>query len=218
MKLSLLVANLILSAAFLFAAAGKTPESMLGAALHQEEVQGDLKGAIAAYQKVVATPGVSRNTAAEALVRMGQCYEKLGSTEARKQYDRVIRDYADQKDAVARAQTRISGTGTNDTGTVLRKIWAGDTQPPVDPLPTVASLSSSMRHRVAILWCVILGRARNACSPTRKRAPLTGMRDSRALRSFRRTESRLRTTGTKTERARRLCGLLEWTAPACEFS
>ena len=29
---------------------------MLGAALHQEEVQGDLKGAIAAYQKVLAAP------------------------------------------------------------------------------------------------------------------------------------------------------------------
>src|SRR6266567_9557027 len=106
MKQTLLVANLMLSAALL-AAAQKTPESMLGAALHQEEVQGDLKGAIAAYQKVVAAPGVSRKTAADALVRMGQCYEKLGDSESRKIYDRVIREYADQREAVAVARARL---------------------------------------------------------------------------------------------------------------
>src|SRR6266568_2468737 len=106
MKQTLLVANLMLSAAF-FATAQKTPESMLGAALHQEEVQGDLKGAIAVYQKVVATPGVSRKTAADALVRMGQCYEKLGDSESRKAYERVVLEYADQKEAVAMARARL---------------------------------------------------------------------------------------------------------------
>src|SRR6266542_676142 len=105
MKHTLLVANLILSAAIV-ATAQKTPESMLGAAMHQEEVQGDLKGAIAAYQKVVAAKGVSRKTAAEALVRMGQCYEKLGDTESRKAYERVVREFADQKEAVAMARAR----------------------------------------------------------------------------------------------------------------
>src|SRR6266849_4441415 len=109
MKQTLLVANLMLSAAFL-ATAQKTPESMLGAALHQEEVQGDLKGAIAAYQKVVSAPGVSRKTAAEALVRMGQCYEKLGDAESRKAYERVVREFADQKEAVALARAKLGGS------------------------------------------------------------------------------------------------------------
>src|SRR5216684_2238642 len=108
MKQTLLVANLMLSVALL-STAQKTPESMLGAALHQEEVQGDLKGAIAGYQKVVAAPGVSRKIAAEALVRMGQCYEKLGDTESRKIYERVVREYADQKEAVAAARARMGG-------------------------------------------------------------------------------------------------------------
>src|SRR5437764_1024371 len=107
MKRTLLIANWMVGAALL-AAAEKTPESMLGAALHQEEVQGDLKGAIAAYQKVVAMPGVSRKTAAEALVRMGQCYEKLGNTESRKAYERVVREYADQKEAVMLARERLT--------------------------------------------------------------------------------------------------------------
>src|SRR5258708_29359484 len=114
MKQTLLVANLMLAAALL-ATAQKTPESMLGAALHQEEVQGDLKGAIAAYQKVVAAPGVSRKIAAEALVRMGQCYEKLGDAESRKAYERVLREYADQKEAAEWARgdagERTGGVG-----------------------------------------------------------------------------------------------------------
>src|SRR4051812_42654421 len=106
MKRTLLFANLMLTAAML-ATAQKTPESMLGAALHREEVQGDLKGAIAAYEKVVATRGVNRKTAAEALVHMAGCYQKLGDTESRKIYERVVRDYSDQKEAVAMARARL---------------------------------------------------------------------------------------------------------------
>src|SRR6266700_3361887 len=123
MKQTLVVANLIMSAAFL-ATAQKTPESMLGAALHQEEVQGDLKGAIAAYQKVVAAPGVSRKTAAEALVRMGQCYEKLGDSESRKAYERVVREYADQKEAAALARARLGKEpGVSNSRMSYRQVW-----------------------------------------------------------------------------------------------
>src|SRR2546426_12502847 len=122
MKQTLLVANLILSAA-LTASAQRTPESMLGAALHQEEVQGDLKGAIVAYQKVAASPGVSRKTAAEALVRMGQCYEKLGNTESRKAYGRVLREYADQKEAVTIARSRLGQEGgLRSSDTLARRL------------------------------------------------------------------------------------------------
>src|SRR5438552_13048222 len=127
MKRTLLLT--MLSAA-LVATAQKTPESMLGAALHQEEVQGDLKGAIAAYQKVVATPGVSRKTAAEALVRMGQCYEKLGDSESRKAYERVLREYPDQKEAAALARGRLSGTAHPGRPTATM-VWSG---PKVDYL------------------------------------------------------------------------------------
>jgi len=124
MKQTLLVANLMLSAALL-ATAQKTPESMLGAALHQEEVQGDLKGAIVAYQKVVAAQGVSRKIAAEALVRMGQCYEKLGDSDSRTAYERVLRDYADQKEAVAVARTRLgsSESAGRQAGMAARQVW-----------------------------------------------------------------------------------------------
>jgi len=134
MKQTLLVANLMLSAASL-ATAQKTPESMLGAALHQEEVQGDLKGAIAAYQKVVAAPGVSRKTAAEALVRMGQCYEKLGDVESRKAYERVVREYADQKEAAGLARVRLGKSvgAVRQTSTLVWRDAKGDGEGRVSP-------------------------------------------------------------------------------------
>jgi hypothetical protein len=39
-----------------------------------------------------------------ALVRMGQCYEKLGDKEARNAYERAIRDFADQPEIVSAAK------------------------------------------------------------------------------------------------------------------
>src|SRR5689334_20983142 len=123
MKRTLLIASWMLSAA-LIAAPWKTPESMLGAALHQEEVEGDLKGAIGSYQKVLAAPGVNRKTAAEALVHMGQCYEKLGSAESRKAYERIVREYADQKDAVTTARAKLGGS-VHNAGMITRQVWTG---------------------------------------------------------------------------------------------
>jgi Tol biopolymer transport system component len=115
----------MLSVSFL-ASAQKTPDSMLGAALHQEEVQGDLKGAIATYQKVLAASGVSRKTAAEALVHMGQCYEKLGDAESRRAYERVVREYGDQKDAVTIARARLGPhAATQSSGIITRQVWRG---------------------------------------------------------------------------------------------
>ena len=73
----------------------------LQAAIRMETVEGDLKGAIELYKKIAAQPGAGRATVATALLRMGQCYEKLGDSEARKAYERVVRDYADQAEIVA---------------------------------------------------------------------------------------------------------------------
>ncbi len=74
----------------------------LQAAIKAEMVDGDLKGAIELYRKLAA--GGDRGVAAKALVRMGQCYEKLGDAQARQAYDRVVRDFADQKEAAGRRQ------------------------------------------------------------------------------------------------------------------
>jgi len=84
-------------------------EVALQAALKKEAVDGDLKGAIELYKKVAAS--TNRAAAAKALLRMGQCHEKLGSAEARTAYQRVVRDFADQAEIVAQARVRLAALG-----------------------------------------------------------------------------------------------------------
>jgi tetratricopeptide (TPR) repeat protein len=83
-------------------------EVALRAAMEKETVKGDLKGAIDQYKKLAQ--GKDRAVAAKALVRMGQCYEKLGDAEARKAYERVVREYADHGGGQA-PDHADSGTG-----------------------------------------------------------------------------------------------------------
>ena len=84
----------------------------LQAAMKKEMVDGDLSAAIEQYKKL-ADCG-DRAVAAQALVRMGECCEKLGDAEAHKAYERVVRDYADQKEALAAAQKHLADR-TNPT-------------------------------------------------------------------------------------------------------
>src|SRR5258705_8918893 len=96
--------TLIAGIAFLLFAQADTT---LQRAIRKETMEGDLKGAIELYRKAIGQAAKDRTTAAQALVRMGACYEKLGDGEARKAYERVVRDFADQKDMASQAQTRL---------------------------------------------------------------------------------------------------------------
>ncbi len=98
-------------------------EELMGAALHQEEVKGNLESAIALYKKVVAEAGSNRALAAKALVGMGQCYEKLGNNEARKAYERVVREFADQKDLAAQARARLAAMVGAPASVRTRLLW-----------------------------------------------------------------------------------------------
>ena len=77
------------------------------AATHKELVEGDLDGAVQIYQTILDRYGSDRTVAAEALVRLGACYEKLGMDEAQVSYRRVIEDYSDQPGQVRKAQERL---------------------------------------------------------------------------------------------------------------
>ncbi|MDP3001145.1 MAG: tetratricopeptide repeat protein [Bryobacterales bacterium] len=95
----------------------------------KETIDGDLKSAIDLYRKAIAEAGSNRVVAAQALVRMGECYEKLGDAEARKAYERVVRDFGDQKDLAETARTRLAaleraGGLSHPPGMTLRKVWA----------------------------------------------------------------------------------------------
>ena len=108
-------------------APAQSPEVLLRAAMDKETVDGDLKAAIEQYKKVLARAGTNRAVAAQALVRLGICYERQGNAEARKTYDRVLREFADQTAAVTQARGRLAGLGARpaSTGLALRQIWSG---------------------------------------------------------------------------------------------
>jgi Tol biopolymer transport system component len=104
----------------------RSAEAALGAARRMEEAEGNFSGAIEAYKKFLAQYGKDRTLAAKALVRMGQCYEKLGDNEARKAYERVVREFSDQKDAVAEARRHLGGNGGSQTGVTAQFVMSAN--------------------------------------------------------------------------------------------
>jgi len=110
-----------------FLAAGQKndqAELALKAAIKTETVDGDLKSAIEQYKKIAALPGAGRATIATALLRMGQCHEKLGNAEARTAYERVVREFGDQAGIVAQARVRLAALGVpgGTGGLVARRV------------------------------------------------------------------------------------------------
>ena len=91
-----LCAALILSAQTVDSA-----ESLLQAATKKELVDGDLAGAIEGYKKAFAAAKDDRAVAAQALLKLGQCYRKQGDAEARVAFERLLREYADQTEVVS---------------------------------------------------------------------------------------------------------------------
>src|SRR5579859_3827110 len=110
--LSGMILAAILSLGMVFAQSGY---DLFQKALVKERAEGDLKGAIPMFQRVVSEAGANRELAAKALVEMGGCYEKLGQGEAQKAYERVLRDFADQSAEATEARTRLAAlTGGNN--------------------------------------------------------------------------------------------------------
>jgi hypothetical protein len=103
----------------------EAPPLLLEHATKLELVDGDLKGAIAIDEKILSLPGVSRPVAAKALLHLGRCHEKLGSVEARKAYERLVREFADQADEAGRARARLAALGKRDGALTVRQVWAG---------------------------------------------------------------------------------------------
>lgn len=110
----------------LFAAPQKKadPELSLQAAIQTETVDGDLKSAIEQYKKVIAQAGTNRHVKAMALVHMAACYQKMGDAESRKIYEQVVKEYADQTEAVTLARARLgANSSARESGIVARQIW-----------------------------------------------------------------------------------------------
>jgi hypothetical protein len=115
----------VLGAGLLLGQAARTAEVELKAVQHKAEVEGDLKGAIQDYSNIVTKYKRDRGVVAMALVRMGDCYQKLGDVKARNIYAQVVRDYADQKEAVALAQARLGSVAPRVGARGDRVVWTG---------------------------------------------------------------------------------------------
>ena len=117
----------------------------------KERAAGDLPAAIGLLKRIVQDHADNRALAAKALVELGQCYEKLGKEEARKAYERVLRDYGDQIEAAATARTRLATLSRNGASRssemATRRVWAG---PDVDVLD--CSVSPDGRYLSYVDW------------------------------------------------------------------
>jgi len=109
---------------FVSAEQGDSARTMMEAARKKEVVDGDLKGAIQQYQTIADKYKSDRAVVADALVHMAECYQKLGDGEARKIYERLVREFADQKDVATLARARLGGAVPAVTRGD-RAVWTG---------------------------------------------------------------------------------------------
>jgi Tol biopolymer transport system component len=106
-------------------AADQAREQKYQQAVDLFESKGDVKGAIRLFEEVSKSP--DRNLAARVLLYLGSCYERLGPDEARKAYERVVRDFTDQPEVLAKARVRLAAMSgkQQENGVIARRIWSG---------------------------------------------------------------------------------------------
>ena len=88
--------------------AAQSGHDLFQQALVMERANGELRDAIALYERIADEFADDRELVARALVQMGRCYERLGLTDARQVYRRVIDDFPEQRSEVARARERLA--------------------------------------------------------------------------------------------------------------
>ncbi|MCK5001163.1 MAG: tetratricopeptide repeat protein, partial [Anaerohalosphaera sp.] len=83
--------------------------------IYKEQMEGDIDGAIAIYQKVIETAAVNKRYAAEANYRIGLCMIKKGDKARAAQYfNKVMQDFADQKTVVLKTKKELSKLGVGE--------------------------------------------------------------------------------------------------------
>lgn len=125
-RLGWLAVVLVASATLVAASGTQSGEVQFEAARKKAFVDGDLKGAIAEYEALIAAQSADRALVARALLLMAECHEKLGDAQSRALLDRIIRDYADQTEVAGRARTRLaSRTGTGSVDRLTHRVaWS----------------------------------------------------------------------------------------------
>ncbi len=104
-------------------AAQEDAPQLFQAGIYAEEIQGDLGKALTFYQKIIRNYPQQRSTAANALLHMGFCYEKLGQDKATESYQKLIDTYPDQIEAAAMAKKRLEKIAKSDLVNPLVKYY-----------------------------------------------------------------------------------------------
>jgi dipeptidyl aminopeptidase/acylaminoacyl peptidase len=122
---SLIIMTVLAFWAFIIIAQDRNQSHKIQEAIDLMETKGDYPATIRVFEEVAKGP--DRSLAARSLLYAGICYEKLGKNEARKAYQRVIREFEDQAEVVAEARARLSALNEAKASTamVVRRVWSG---------------------------------------------------------------------------------------------
>src|SRR5688572_3315082 len=97
---------LVTTTCFMAAQRATDPETRFRDALHKQQVEGDLNGAIEIYREIAASGTASRALKARALLQLATSLETLGQ-QAEAVYQRILKEFEDQP-AASQARTKLA--------------------------------------------------------------------------------------------------------------
>ena len=100
-------------------ALAQSGQDLFQQALVQEQAEGNLRSAIVLYGRIVTDFILDRPLVAQALMRIGRAYDKLGDAAARTAYERIVAEYADQREALRVARERLRVLDPDGRGAVV---------------------------------------------------------------------------------------------------
>lgn len=113
MKIKLLLTGLLIGATTSLNAVTNDLSGLLQKGLFEEEANRNLDAASTAYETLVKQFDKDRQIGATAVFRLGEVYRKQGKTnEAALQYERIVRDFAEQTTLVTLSRQNLAGLGT----------------------------------------------------------------------------------------------------------
>jgi ankyrin repeat protein len=118
MKIKLLITGICLVMTTSLVASTNDLSGLLQKGLFEEEANRNLDAATAAYQTLVTQFDKDRQIGATAIFRLGEVYRKQGKTnEAAAQYERIVRDFAEQTTLATLSRQNLAGLGAAQTKT-----------------------------------------------------------------------------------------------------
>ena len=137
MKTIRMFGTLLLAGVCSMAMAQRSGNDLFQQALMKERSQGDLKGAVEIYQRIVKEFASDRRLAARALLEMARCQEKQGGEHARRTYERLLKEFSDQAEQAAEARSRMAALAVpaSTTSPRVRQLWAGAN---VEPMGSIS--------------------------------------------------------------------------------